>query len=322
MFKPLALALSLLGAGPAMAQDYPTARPITMIVPFSAGGPADIIARLLARVMGPHLGGTIIIENAVGAGGTLGMNRVAKAPPDGYTLLLMHTGHATAPSFYSKLPFDPIKSFQPIGMVTDVPMTIVGRRDYPAKDLKELVADLKAKGDKVNYANVGLGSASHLCGVLLMSAIDTQLTWVPYKGGAPALNDLVAGHVDIYCEPATGTTPQIQADKIRGYAVTTKSRVKALPDLPTADEAGLAGFEVSTWYGMHAPAGTPRPIVDKLSEALRVALADPTVTARFAELSMEPVAQDKATPQAMEAFLASELMRWTALLAKAGIKPE
>lgn len=324
MLKTLLLAGALLAAGHAgaTAQDWPAGKPVTLIVPFSAGGPADTIARLITRVMGAELGTSFVIENAVGAGGTIGMNRVAKAAPDGYTLLLMHTGHATAPSFYAKLPFEPVKDFQPIGMVTDVPMTIVGRKDYPAANLQELVADLKAKGDKVNYANVGLGSASHLCGLLLMSAIDRQLTWVPYKGGAPALNDLLAGHVDIYCEPATGTTPHIQSGQIKGYAVTTKTRVTSLPDLPTADEAGLPGFSVSTWYGLHAPAATPRPIVDKLAKALRTALSDPTVKARFAELSMEPVAAGKATPEAMEAFLVAELARWTQLLKKAGVKPE
>src|ERR1041384_166853 len=193
------LVLLLMSSAAALAQDYPS-RPITMIVPFSAGGPGDVIARILGTAMSTPLKQSIIIENVVGAGGTLGTNRVAKAAPDGYTLLLMHVGQATAPALYAKLPFDPIGDFAPIGLVTDVPMILVARPNFPAKDLKELVAHVRAQGDKVTYGNVGLGSASHLCGLMFMSAIEAKLTPVYYKGGGPALNDICAGHTEVYSD--------------------------------------------------------------------------------------------------------------------------
>lgn len=324
MLRAISLAASLLvaTAGVAAAQDFPKGKPITIVVPFAAGGPGDTIARLVGNAMKDALSQSVIIENALGAGGTIGTARVAKAAPDGYTVLLMHTGIATAPSLYEKLPFDPVKDLAPIGLVTDVAMTLVARPDFPAKNLKELVADLKARGDKVNFANNGRGSAAHLCGVLFMDAVGKPLTWVTYRGGSQVVNDLISSNVDVYCDPATGTTPLIQAGKIKAYAVTTKKRLKTLPDLPTADEAGLPGFEVSTWYGLYAPAGTPEPVVAKLSAALQAALADPTVVARFADLSMEPVSKEQATPKALEVFLAAELKKWAAAMARAGVKPE
>jgi tripartite-type tricarboxylate transporter receptor subunit TctC len=322
MLRNVVFAAALLAAGPAMTQDFPKAKPVTIIVPFAAGGPGDTIARLVGAAMKTALDQNDIVENALGAGGTIGTARVAKATPDGYTVLLMHTGLATAPALYEKLPFDPVKDLAPIGLVTDVSMTLVGRPDYPARDLRELVADLKAKGDKVTFGHSGRGSAAHLCGVLFMDAIGKPLTWVAYRGGSQVVNDLVAGHVDIYCDPATGTTPLIQSGKIKGYALTTKKRLKTLPDLATADEAGLPGFEVSTWYGLYAPAGTPEPVIAKLSAALQSALADPTVVSRFADLSMEPVTREEATPKALAAFLGAELKKWSAAMARAGVKPE
>jgi len=322
MLKNTVFAAALAFACPAMAQDFPKAKPVTIIVPFAAGGPGDIIARLVGAAMKTALHQNVIVENALGAGGTIGTSRVARATPDGYTVLLMHTGLATAPALYEKLPFDPVKDLAPIGLVTDVSMTLVGRPDYPAKDLRELVADLKAKGEKVTFGHSGRGSAAHLCGVLFMDAIGKPLTWVAYRGGSQVVNDLVAGHVDIYCDPATGTTPLIQAGTIKGYALTTKKRLKTLPDLVTADESGLPGFEVSTWYGLYAPAGTPQPVIATLSAALQTALADPTVVSRFADLSMEPVAKEQATPKALAAFLDAELKKWSAAMARAGVKPE
>ena len=268
------LLLLSLPALPAFGQEYPS-RPITLVVPFSAGGPGDVIARLLGTSMSATLKQSIVIENVVGAGGTLGTNRVAKAAPDGYTLLLMHVGQATAPALYAKLPFDPIGDFAPIGLVTDVPMILVARANFPAKDLKELVAYVRAQGDKVTYGNVGLGSASHLCGLMFMSAIDAKLTPIYYKGGGPALNDIIAGHIDVYCDPATGPTPYIQAGTIPGYAITSKKRVATLPNVPTSAEAGVPGFDVTTWYGLYAPRNTPKPIVDALVAALQKALKDP-----------------------------------------------
>jgi tripartite-type tricarboxylate transporter receptor subunit TctC len=316
------LAAGLLLAMPAAsAQDFPH-RPITMVVPFSAGGPGDVIARLIGGAMSTTLKQPVVIENVVGAGGTIGTNRVAKAAPDGHTLLLMHVGQATAPALYAKLPFDPVGDFATIGLVTDVPMILVARPKFPASDLKELVAQVRADGDKLTYGNVGLGSASHLCGLMFMSAVDAKLTPVYYKGGGPALNDLIAGHVDVYCDPATGPTPHIQAGTLRGYAITGKTRVPTLPDLPTAAEAGLPAFDVTTWYGLYAPRNTPKPIIETLVVALQGALKDPTVVRRFAELSMEPVEQARATPAALEAFLKSEVQKWGRIISAAGITPQ
>jgi len=209
------LVLLFMSSAAALAQDYPS-RPITMIVPFSAGGPGDVIARILGTAMSVPLKQSFVIENVVGAGGTLGTNRVAKATPDGHTLLLMHVGQATAPALYAKLPFDPVGDFAMIGLVTDVPMILVARPNFPAKDLKELVERIRSEGDKMTMANVGLGSASQLCGLMFMSATDTKLTSVFYKGGGPALNDVIAGHIDVYCDPATGPTPHIRSRTIKG----------------------------------------------------------------------------------------------------------
>ena len=312
---------SLLGALPATAQDFPS-RVITMVVPFAAGGPGDTIARLVGAAMSQQLNQQVIIENTLGAGGTIGTHRVAKAAPDGYTILLMHVGQATSVSLYKKLPYDPVNDFATIGLVTDVPMIIVARPDYPPKDLKELIAYVKERGDKALYAHSGVGSAAHLCGMVFQSATGTTPTFVPYKGGGPALNDVMGGHIDFYCDPATGPTPLIQAGKLKSYAVTTKTRLKTLPDLPTTTEAGAPKIEVSTWYGLYAPRGTPKPVVDKLAAALRAALKDPSVISRFAELSMEPVAQDLATPAALDAFLKAEVDKWATIIKAAGVQPE
>ncbi|MCA6119286.1 tripartite tricarboxylate transporter substrate binding protein BugD [Bradyrhizobium sp. WSM 1738] len=324
MFALRALVLLLLLCAPnatAFAQDYPT-RPITLIVPFSAGGPGDVIARILASAMSATLKQSFVVENAVGAGGTLGTNRVAKAPPDGYTLLLMHVGQATAPALYAKLPFDPVGDFSMIGLVTDVPMILVARPNFPAKDLTELVARIRSEGDKLTFGNVGLGSASQLCGLMFMSATDTKLTPVYYKGGGPALNDVIAGHIDVYCDPATGPTPHIQAKTIKGYAITSKKRVPTLPDVPTSAEAGLPAFDVTTWYGLYAPRGTPKPVIDTLVASLKTALRDPALVSRFAELSMAPVEEERATPEALEAFLKAEIVKWGRIIKAAGIEPQ
>jgi len=305
----------------AHAQDYPS-RPITLIVPFSAGGPGDVIARILATAMTATLKQSFVIENVVGAGGTLGTNRVAKASPDGYTLLLMHTGQSTAPSLYAKLPFDPVADFATIGLVTDVPMILVTRPNFPAKDLKDLIAQIRTNGDKMTFGNVGLGSASQLCGLMFMSTTDTKLTPVYYKGGGPALNDVIAGHIDVYCDPATGPTPHIQAGTIKGYAITSKQRVPSVPGVPTSAEAGLPAFDVTTWYGLYAPKGTPKPVVTALVSALQTALKDPALISRFAELSMAPVEQERATPEALEAFLKAEVDKWSKIIKAAGIEPQ
>ncbi|NOJ45915.1 tripartite tricarboxylate transporter substrate-binding protein [Bradyrhizobium archetypum] len=324
MFLVRSLALFLLLSAPnamASAQDYPS-RPITMVVPFSAGGPGDVIARILGTAMSATLKQSFVIENVVGAGGTLGTNRVAKAPPDGYTLLLMHVGQATAPALYAKLPFDPVGDFSMIGLVTDVPMILVARPNFPAKDLNELVARIRSNGDKTTFGNVGLGSASQLCGLMFMSTTDTKLTSVYYKGGGPALNDIIAGHIDVYCDPATGPTPHIQSGTIKGYAITSKKRVATLPNVPTAAEAGLPAFDVTTWYGLYAPRGTPKAVVTMLVAALQTALKEPALVSRFAELSMAPVEEERATPEALESFLRAEVDKWGRIIKAAGIEPQ
>jgi tripartite-type tricarboxylate transporter receptor subunit TctC len=310
--------LALVASASAFGESYPT-KTITMVVPFSAGGPTDTVARLVAQSMTNTLKQTVIVENVGGAGGTIGAARVAKADPDGYTVLLHHIGMSTAPTLYRKLSFNPVTDFAPIGLITDVPMTFIARRDFPAKDMKELLAYVKANKDKVSYANAGVGSASHLCGMLFMTAINTELTTVPYKGTGPAMNDLLGGQVDFMCDQTTNTTSQIKSGKVKVYAVTTKTRVPSLSNVPTMNEAGVPGFEVAVWHGLYAPKGTPDAIVNKLSAALQTALKDPTVKQRFADLGTEPVSQDRATPEALRAHLKSEIAKWAPIIKKAGI---
>lgn len=310
--------LALLAGTAAHAQPaYPT-KTITMVVPFAAGGPTDTVGRLIAQSMGKTLGQQVIVENVGGAGGTIGAARVANANPDGYTIFLHHIGQSTAPTLYRRLRYSPTDDFAPIGLVTDVPMTIIARKDFPAKDFKELIAKVKAEKSKLSYANAGVGSASHLCGMLFMSAVGADMTTVPYKGTAPAMNDLLGGQVDLMCDQTTNTTNQIKSGKVKVYAVTTKTRVPSLPDVPTASEAGLPNFEVAVWHGLYAPKGTPKPVIDKLSNALQRALKDDMVKKRFAELGTEPVAENRATPEALRNHLKSEIAKWAPIIKKAG----
>jgi tripartite-type tricarboxylate transporter receptor subunit TctC len=318
--KILAAAVLLLffAVAAATAQQYPN-KVVTMVVPFAAGGPTDTVARLIAVPMSKSLGQQVIVENVGGAGGTIAANRVAKATADGYTLLIHHIGQATAPALYRKLPYDALNDFEAIGLINEVPMTLVAKKDFPAKDLKELIAYVKANKEKINLANAGLGAASHLCGMLFMTAIQTDLTTVPYNGTGPAMNDLLGGQVDIMCDQTTNTTSQIKAEKIKVYGVTTRKRVASLPNVPTMDEAGLKGFEVSVWHGLYAPKGTPKPVIDKLTSALHVALKDDNVKQRFAELGTEPVAENRATPAALHAHLKAEIEKWSPIIKKAGV---
>jgi tripartite-type tricarboxylate transporter receptor subunit TctC len=309
---------SVIAIGAASAADYPT-RPITMIVPFSAGGPTDTVTRLVAEAMGKDLGQQILVENVGGAGGTLGAGRVAKSDPDGYTLLLHHIGMATSASLYRKLPYDTLNSFDYVGLVTDVPMTIVGRSGLEPSDLKGLVEYVKANKDKVTYANAGVGAASHLCGMLFMSSIETPLTTVPYKGSGPAMTDLIGGQVDFMCDQTTNTTNQIRSGKVKAYATTTKARLASLPDVPTADEAGLPGFELGIWHGIYAPKGASPEILAKLTASLQKALKDPTVIKRFADLGTAPSTDAEATPEGLKAKLTSEIERWAPVIKAAGV---
>lgn len=309
-------ALSLV-ASAAFAQTYPD-RPITVIVPFSAGGPTDTVTRLVAEPMGRELGQQVVVQNVGGAGGTLGATQVAKAPADGYTLLLHHIGMSTAPALYENLAFDPQKDFAPVGLVTNVPMTIIARKDFEPSTLPELVEYVKANADKVTLANAGIGAASHLCGLLFMDAIATPLVTVPYQGTGPAMTDLIGGQVDFMCDQTTNTMGQIRAGEVKAYAVTTPERLAALPDLPATAEAGLPQVEVGIWHALYAPAGTPEAAIEKLSAALQAALADPQVVARFAELGTTPEPADRATPAALQAHLAEQIALWKPVIDAAG----
>jgi tripartite-type tricarboxylate transporter receptor subunit TctC len=299
------------------AQAYPE-RTITVVVPFSAGGPTDTVTRLVAEAMSKDLGQQVLVENVGGAGGTLGAKRVADAEPDGYTLLLYHIGMATSATLYRNLPYDTLNAFEYIGLVTEVPMTILAKKDMEAGSLAELVDYAKANADKVTVANAGIGAASHLCGMLFMSAIGTPLVTVPYKGTGPAMTDLLGGQVDIMCDQTTNTTKQIQAGTVKAYAVTTPERLDVLPDVPTTAEGGLTGMEFGIWHGLYAPKGTPADIVDRLSKSLQVALKDKNVAARFAELGTEPSSEADATPEALKAKLESEIARWKPVIDAAG----
>lgn len=314
----LAAAFCAALSGPSTAQDFPS-RPVTMVVPFAAGGPGDVIARLLGPAMGAALGQTVVVENAVGAGGTIGTNRVAKAAPDGYTVLLMHVGQATSATLFRRLPYDPVEDFAPIGLVTDAPMILVAPNDLPGASFAEALAAVRAAPDKVLLGNAGIGSASHLCGLLLMDRLETKLTTVQYRGGGPALIDLMAGRLNLWCDPANGPTPYVRDGKMRALAVTTRSRLATLPDVPTADEAGLKGFDVSTWYGLYAPRGTPPEAVGRLLAALRQALRDPVVKERFEALSLQPIEEARISPEALRAHLVAEVAKWAPVIRKAGI---
>jgi tripartite-type tricarboxylate transporter receptor subunit TctC len=304
-------------AGGAYAQ-YPT-KPITMVVPYAAGGPTDTVARVMGVAMGKPLGQTILVENRPSAGGILGPEVVKKASPDGYTILIHHIGMATTPALYRQLRYKPLEDFEYIGLINDVPMTLIARQDFPAKDFKEFLAYVKANKAKVTYANAGIGAASHLCGMLFMSAIETDLLTVPYKGTAPAMNDLLGGQVDFMCDQTTNTTHQIKGGKVKVYAVTSKKRVPSLPDVPTLDELGLKGFEVGIWHAFYAPKGTPKPVIDRLVAALQQALKDPEVKKRFNDLGTDPIGLDKANPAALQAHLKAEIEKWAPLIKKAGV---
>jgi tripartite-type tricarboxylate transporter receptor subunit TctC len=316
--KSLAIATAVLFAGLAGAETYPT-KPVTMIVPFAAGGPTDTVARTVASVMSKSLGQQVIIENVGGAGGTIGVGKVVSAPNDGYTVLLMHIGISTAPSLYRTLKYDVNKDLEPVGLVTEVPMTMIAKGDFPARDFKEFVAYLKANKSKVSYANSGVGSASHLCGMLFMSAIETDFLTVPYKGTAPAMTDLLGGQVDFMCDQTTNTTSQIKGGKVKAYAVTSLVRVASLPNLPTMDESGLKGFNVGVWHGVWAPKATAKPIIDKLNVALQAALKDAGVISKFAELGTSPEPVARQTPDALRKQLAAEISKWGPIIQKAGV---
>ncbi len=311
------LAVFLLSAISAMAQDFPS-RQIMMIVPFAAGGPTDTVGRHLGQLMSKTLKQQVIIDNSVGAGGTIGVNKVAKAKPDGYTILLHNIGMSTAPALYRKLPFNPLTDFEYIGQVADVPMTLLGAKKLPANNFKEFLTYLKANKDKLTYGNAGLGAASHLCGLLFMSAVETSVQAVSYKGTAPAMAELIGGQIDFMCDQTTNTTSQIQGGTVKAFGVTSSARVPSLKDLPTLQEQGLKGFEVVVWHGVYAPKGTPKAALDKLNAALVAAVRDPGFKEALAKLGAEPVSADKTTPASLAAHLKAEIDKWGPVIKKAG----
>jgi tripartite-type tricarboxylate transporter receptor subunit TctC len=314
----LGIAALALASSAATAQQYPT-KNVTMLVPFAAGGPTDTVARVLGQAMGKPLGQTVIVENRPSAGGILAPEQVKNAKPDGYTILIHHIGMATVPALYRQLRFDPLADFEYIGLINEVPMTIIAKPAMAAKDFKEFLAYIKANKAKVNYANAGIGAASHLCGMLFMSAIETDFQTIPYKGTGPAMNDLIGGQVDFMCDQTTNTTSHIKSGKVKAYAVTSAKRVPSLPDLPTLNEQGVKGAEVSIWHGLYAPKGTPKPVLDKLVSSLQEALKDETVRKRFSDLGAETYPANRQTPQALQAHLKAEIEKWGPLIKKAGV---
>lgn len=316
--KLLLLSLATLSAGAALA-EYPD-KPVTIVVPFAAGGPTDKVARDLAEAMRKPLGATIVIENVGGAGGTLGATKVAKAAPDGYTVLLHHIGMATSPALYRNLQYKTLDDFEYLGMVNEVPMTLIGKPGLPANSYPELVKWLEANKGKINLANAGLGAASHLCGLLFQSALKIDMTTVPYKGTGPAMTDLMGGQVDLMCDQTTNTTSQIEGGKVKAFAVTTTKRLTtpALSKLPTLDESGLKGFNVSIWHGMYAPKGTPKAVLDKVSAAMRAALKDPEFIKRQEALGAVVLTDSRINGAEHKRFVDAEINKWGPIIKAAG----
>ncbi|HTE14101.1 MAG TPA: tripartite tricarboxylate transporter substrate-binding protein [Burkholderiales bacterium] len=308
----------LLVAASAAAQDYPS-KQVSLAVPFAAGGPTDTLARNLAVAMTQQLKQQVIIENVAGAGGTIAANRIAKAKPDGYSLLLAHIGMATAPALYRKLPYNPLTDYEYIGQVADVPMTLIARTGLPPDNLKELIAYVKINKTKLNLGNAGLGAASHLCGLLFMSRIEAEIQTIPYNGTAPAMTALMGGQIDLMCDQTTNTTAQIKSGRVKVYGTTTKTRVPSLSMVPTLAEQGLKDFDVSVWHGVYAPKGTPKVVVDKLVAALQASVQDAQFKARIAELGAEAVSKDKATPESLAKHLKAEIEKWGPIIKKAGV---
>jgi tripartite-type tricarboxylate transporter receptor subunit TctC len=319
MKKLILATAATLVAGAALA-DYPE-KPITLVVPFAAGGPTDKVARDLGEVLRKGLNNqTVVIENVGGAGGTLGAGKVAKAAPDGYTLLLHHIGMATAPALYRNLPYKVLDDFEYVGMVNEVPMTLIGKPGLPANNYAELLKWPEANKGKVNLANAGLGAASHLCGLLFQQSLKMEMTTVPYKGTGPAMTDLLGGQVDLMCDQTTNTTPQIEGGKVKAFAVTTSKRLQtpALAKLPTLDESGLKGFNVAIWHGLYAPKGTPKAVIDKVNAALRVALKDPEFIKRQEALGAVVVTDARLAPVDHKKFVEAEINKWGPAIKAAG----
>ncbi|HET7837964.1 MAG TPA: tripartite tricarboxylate transporter substrate-binding protein [Variovorax sp.] len=314
-------ALAALAAG-AHAQDFPGSKPISIVVPFAAGGPTDRVARDLAEALRKPLGGgSIVIDNVPGAGSSIGAAKVARANPDGYTLLLNHIGMSTIPTLVRNVPFKVETDFEYLGIVNDVPMTLIAKPQMAANNYKELSAWIAANKGKINLGNAGIGSASHLCGLLYQTAMKTEMTPVPYKGTAPAITDLIGGQIDLLCDQTTNTSPQIEAKKVKAYAVTTPQRLTTplLKNLPTLQEEGLKGFEVTIWHGFYAPKGTPPAITKKLNDALKVALKDPEFIKKQEGLGAVVATDGRIEPEGHKKFVAAEIAKWSPIIKAAGV---
>ena len=313
----VACATSVLAIG-AAAQDFPS-KNITLMMPYAAGGPGDTVTRIVGQGMSRAMGRTFIVENTAGAAGTIGSLKVAQSPPDGYLLLVMHFGHAANNALYRNLRYDAVADFEPIGMIAESPMMFVGKKTLPVATFPELIAYVKANREKVTKGHAGIGSASHLCGLLFLGAIDAPVTTVAYRGTGPALNDLTGGQFDFMCDQTLNVLQPVNGGLIKAFAATTRQRLAVAPDLPTAAEAGLPGFEITVWFGLWAPKGTPKPVIDKLSAALQQALLDPEVKSRLASAGAETVSPERARPDALRAHLKAEIDKWAPLIRKAGV---
>jgi tripartite-type tricarboxylate transporter receptor subunit TctC len=305
----------------ASAQTFP-ARSINLVVPFAAGGPTDTIARILAEGMRQALGQTVIVENVTGAAGSIGVGRVARAAPDGYTIGIGHWSTHVVNAAVYPLQYDVLNDFEPISLVANNPQLIVSKNAVPAKDLKELIAWIKQNGDQVTQGTAGAGSASHIAGVYFQKLTGTTFRFVPYRGAGPVMQDMLAGHIDLNFDQAANSLPQVRAGQIRAYAVTAKARLAAAPDIPTVDEAGVPGFYIAVWHGLWAPKKTPKEVMAKLVEATRAALANPLVQKRLSELGQEIPSLDQQTPEALRAHHKAELDKWVPLIKAANIKVE
>ena len=313
--------ICMVNGASAPAQEFP-ARAVSLMMPYAAGGPGDTITRVTAAGMSKVFGRQFVVENTAGAGGTIGTAKVAASPPDGYSLLVMHFGHAANTALYRNLRYDAVTDFEPVGLIAESPMAFVARKDFPATDFKQFVERIKTGNENVTAGHAGIGSASHLCGLLFLNAIEASVTTVPYKGTGPALNDLIGGQFDYMCDQTLNVGQPAKAGMLKAYAATTRARLAAWPELPTAAEAGLPGFEITVWFGMWAPRGTPQPVIDKLSAALKVALQDPDVKSRLAASGADTVSPDRATPEALRAHLKAEIDKWVPLIHKAGVYAE
>ena len=321
MLKIALIAAATLTALGASAQEFPVKdKNITIVVPFAAGGPTDRVARDLAEALRKPLGVTVVVDNTSGAGSSIGTARVARATPDGYTLLLNHIGMSTMPALYRKLAFSVPNDFEYLGMVNEVPMTLIARPTMPANNFKELNTWIHQNKGKINLGNAGLGAASHLCGLMFQNAMKVDMTPVPYKGTAPAITDLIGGQIDLLCDQTTNTTGQIESKKVKAYAVTTAKRLTtpALKDLPTLAESGLKDFEVSIWHGLYAPKGTPAAVQKKINDALKIALKDPEFVAKQEGLGAVVINDKRVEGSEHKKFVLSEIDKWGAVIKAAG----